>query len=278
MDGDLKIFISWSGGLAKGVGAVLHAWLPSMFDQILPFMSDVDISAGSRGLVQIEEALAGTRFGIVVTTRSNQHAPWLNFEAGALSKAVGNDPAFVAPFLVDFEREADITGPLQQFQANLNSEQGVRRIVSSIAKLLGVPEKAWEPRFDALWPNLQTRLYETAHTLSTTPEPKTRSSDDLLAEVLELVRSLVRTADSPSIPQKARTLADDLDTFLNSIDWDMRSRMMSTTGDKITSLRVGLAEPVDPGIIEAARQAILVRFDVEADISATPLPPLGELD
>ena len=67
-DDPLKVFISWSGERAKAVATVLHDWIPTMFDAVAPWMSDVDIAAGSRGLVEIEQALVGTRFGIVVTT------------------------------------------------------------------------------------------------------------------------------------------------------------------------------------------------------------------
>lgn len=271
-DEPLKIFISWSGELAKAVGTVLHEWLPTMFDQVQPWMSDVDIEAGSRGLNEIEQALLGTRFGIIIATHGNQHAPWLNFESGALSKAIGNNPAFVAPLLVDFQRETDLTGPLQQFQSNLMTENGLRRIMGSIAALLTVEKRAWEPRFKALWPDLEQRLAAAA-VVSGTSLSVQRSQDDLLAEILAHVRSLVRTADSPALPRRAPSVIDDFTNFINSIDWDVRSHSAGEHGGKLFMPRVGLAKPVDDAVIEAAKTAIQDRFGVEAVIEVDPTRP-----
>src|SRR5690606_29258703 len=44
----LKIFIGWSGTRSKAIARELRAWLPLLFDNVEPFMSDVDIDAGSR--------------------------------------------------------------------------------------------------------------------------------------------------------------------------------------------------------------------------------------
>jgi hypothetical protein len=49
IESDLKIFISWSGDLAREVTKVLRSWLPKMFDHIDPWASEVDIDAGLRG-------------------------------------------------------------------------------------------------------------------------------------------------------------------------------------------------------------------------------------
>jgi hypothetical protein len=115
-----KIFISWSGDLAREVTLVLHGWLPEMFDGIKPWMSAEDIDAGARGLEEIGEQLDSTSFGIIVVTQANQNAPWLNFEAGALSKRFGPRDARtrVAPLLVDLSSAGQIVGPIKQFQAN----------------------------------------------------------------------------------------------------------------------------------------------------------------
>src|SRR4051812_40799847 len=98
---DIKVFISWSGDLAKSVAVPLREWLPLLFDRVNPWASDVDIAAGQRSLAQIEAELQDSNFGIVVITAANQHEPWLNFEAGALSKVVQGDiEQRVVPLLV----------------------------------------------------------------------------------------------------------------------------------------------------------------------------------
>src|SRR4051794_8953617 len=97
-----KVFISWSGAYSRAIAAAVRDWIPLLFDTVTPFMSDHDIAAGERGLTVIETELEGTQFGIIVVTEENQHAPWLNFEAGALSKIITQDrKQRVAPLLVD---------------------------------------------------------------------------------------------------------------------------------------------------------------------------------
>ena len=69
----------------KRITHAMRDWLPTMFDHIEPWFSDVDIDAGSRGLNVIQERLDASEFGIIVVTPENLNKPWLVFEAGALS-------------------------------------------------------------------------------------------------------------------------------------------------------------------------------------------------
>jgi TIR domain len=84
----MKVFISWSGSKSQDVAVALGDWLPGVINRIEPFVSAKDIYAGSRWESEIASQLDTTNFGIVCVTRENQAAPWLNFEAGALAKAV----------------------------------------------------------------------------------------------------------------------------------------------------------------------------------------------
>jgi len=77
----------------------MRDWLPTMFDHIEPWFSDVDIDAGSRGLNVIQERLDASAFGIIVVTPENLNKPWLVFEAGALSKRLKGDPTKVVAVL-----------------------------------------------------------------------------------------------------------------------------------------------------------------------------------
>lgn len=79
MTGDkYKVFISWSGNLAKAVAFVWNDLLKLAFDMVDPFMSEAGIGAGERGLDKIATRLADTSFGIVVVTQENENSPWIN--------------------------------------------------------------------------------------------------------------------------------------------------------------------------------------------------------
>lgn len=197
---DVKVFISWSGELARAVAVALRDWLPLLFDRVAPWASDTDIAAGQRGLAQIEAELADTRFGLVVVTAENQRAPWLNFEAGALSKTVAGDAEHrVVPLLVDLASAADLTGPLAQFQAKTARRDGVRDVVRSLAAVAGIDEAVAGRRFDAYWPQLEAEIEaaKTAAPGGADAEPERREEADVLDEILLHVRSLRSDLEAP---------------------------------------------------------------------------------
>src|SRR5690242_4912467 len=95
----MKVFVSWSGPLSKGIALELREWLPNVLQGLEVFMSSEDIRSGSRWFEDGGRQLQASDFGVIVTTRANQQAAWLLFEAGALSKTLAR--ASVAPLLVD---------------------------------------------------------------------------------------------------------------------------------------------------------------------------------
>jgi hypothetical protein len=193
---DVKVFVSWSGDLAKAVAVGLREWLPLLFDRVAPWASDTDIAAGQRGLPQIEAELKDTRFGVVVVTAENQHAPWLNFEAGALSKTVPGDlDQRVVPLLVDLAGPTQLTGPLAQFQAKTAQKTGVRDLVRSLAAVAGIAEHVADARFEAYWPQLDTKIVAAVEAASAAAgEPAEKQAErpeaDVLDEILLHVRAL----------------------------------------------------------------------------------------
>jgi hypothetical protein len=185
----MKLFISWSGVRSKAVAESLRQWIPDILQAVTPWMSAMDIDAGARWSAEIERELEETHLGILCVTKRNQVAPWLLFEAGALAKAVGK--SLVCPYLVDLSTSDLKPGPLTLFQAKTAVEKDTLELVQAINRAL--PEPLAEERltrlFDKLWPELKKRLdnlpVEGDH------QPK-RSTDDMIEEVLGLVRELSR--------------------------------------------------------------------------------------
>ena len=92
----MKVFLSWSGSRSHKVALVFRDWLPSVIQEIVPYVSSEDIDKGARWSTDIAKELSDSKFGILCVTRDNINAPWLTFEAGALSKTM--DKAFVTRF------------------------------------------------------------------------------------------------------------------------------------------------------------------------------------
>lgn len=188
----MRVFVSWSGETSQAVAGALKNWLPDVLQQIKPWMSSSDLEAGLRSMGEIGKSLESTDFGIICLTPENLEAPWILFEAGALSKRF--ESARVLPYLFRLE-QGNITGPLAQFQNVLANKEGTRKLVGALYSSLPDPSldaNRMERAFEKWWPMLETRL-------AAIPEPDPNevmrelpSEQTLLNEILGIVRGLQR--------------------------------------------------------------------------------------
>lgn len=213
----LVVFISWSGARSRAVAEAIHQWLSDLFDNVEPWMSDREIASGSRGLDEIHHALARTACCIVVVTAQNQNSAWINYEAGAASRALGSS-AKVIPYLVGFASPAEIDGPLSQFQARLATMEGTSALVDTLADLAHVSRSIARRRFERFWPTLGSAV-QAAVQLAV-DQPVRRSERELLLEVVEHLRALGRP--SLQVPaglgERLETVAEMLETRPSRLD------------------------------------------------------------
>lgn len=120
----MKVFISWSGNISHKVAMVFREWLPSVIQSLEPYVSSEDIDKGARWSTDIAKELENSSFGILCVTKENLHAPWLSFEAGALSKTM--DKSYVTPFLYDIKR-SEVNGPILQFQSTIFDKESANK-------------------------------------------------------------------------------------------------------------------------------------------------------
>jgi hypothetical protein len=160
-------------------------------------MSSRDIQAGAKWSPEINAQLSQTKFGIICLTPENQHKPWVAFEAGALAKTV--DDAYVVPYLIGMDK-SEVEGPLAQFQAVSLDEKGTLGLVKSINRVpnndAALPERMLEKVFKRGWLELK-RDFENLPDADA-PIQKPRESDEILREILELVRDISRRAKRSS--------------------------------------------------------------------------------
>ncbi|WP_158712004.1 TIR domain-containing protein [Streptomyces virginiae] len=198
----MKIFISWSGTASEKCAEELRNWLPYINPTLAPFVSSRDISKGERGLPKIASELQDCAFGIVCVTRDNQAAPWINFEAGALSRELGD--SMLAPFLVDLPVK-DLEGPLTQFQAtDSRDKEEVWSLVTSINEKCDTSIDATRLRvvFERFWGDLSEKL-GTIRDSEPQSDLPVRETSDILNELVALVREqTVRIQRLESTSQK----------------------------------------------------------------------------
>jgi len=155
-------------------------------------MSDRDIEAGARWGPEVGRQLEDAKFGILFVSGRNVSAPWLLFEAGALAKAM--DEARVCPLLIDLEPENIPEGPLSQFQAKRANKKGLRDLVASINRALGdrgLSDERLQVIFEKFWPDLEKSWGTLPDDRS--PATKDRPTDEMIAEILRIVRQLARS-------------------------------------------------------------------------------------
>lgn len=189
----MNVFLSWSGSLSHEVAKALADWIPQVIQAVKPWLSSKDIEKGARWFGDIGESLSSTDFGIICLTASNLTAPWILFEAGALSKSL--DQARVCPLLVNV-KNSDLIGPLAQFNTSGIGQDDVRRLIGTLNARLPPEQKRsdglLDDAFKVWWPHLDGKLAQAIATAQQTEAqdrstPK-RKPDDVLDEILELTR------------------------------------------------------------------------------------------
>ncbi|BCQ09610.1 hypothetical protein JMUB5695_03059 [Mycobacterium heckeshornense] len=88
----------------------------------------------------------------------NYTKPWLNFEAGALSKKLKDDENRVTPVLVDFDLSALTNQPLVNYHAVTLDKEGMRRLCDSIARSANLNAQNVVQRFEQMWDSLDTGI------------------------------------------------------------------------------------------------------------------------
>lgn len=197
----MKVFLSWSGDLSRAIACSFRDWLPSVIQSVKPYVSSEDIDKGTRWSTDIAQELEESSFGILCITKENINAPWINFEAGALSKTI--DKARVSPFLFDVKR-SEVQGPLLQFQSTIYDKGDIGKLVLSINNFLLDDDRLVESRLDKAfqvwWPQLDRQLTELRDNAPQTSEMdagKQPADAAILEELLELARNQQKLLRSP---------------------------------------------------------------------------------
>ncbi|QWG59925.1 toll/interleukin-1 receptor domain-containing protein [Bacillus mycoides] len=155
----MKVFLSWSGSESRQLATIFKEWLPNVLQYVDPYMSAQDIAMGERWGNSIADNLEESVFGLIFVTPSNIKAPWINFEAGALSKTFESR---VIPILYRAEVTLLDQGPLKQFQSSKNLEKdSILSLIQSIniSNQEGrLDETRLEKAFEMWWPDLEEAI------------------------------------------------------------------------------------------------------------------------
>lgn len=198
----MKVFISWSGNKSLKVALVFRDWLPSVIQSIEPYVSSEDIDKGARWSTDIAKELEDSTFGILCVTKENLEAPWLSFEAGALSKTM--DKAFVSPFLFDIKR-SEVKGPILQFQSTIFQKDDIKKLVCTLNRACGdgnITETRLNKAFEVWFPTLEEELNKIKDVKEDSDSVPNKNailshSAEILEEILDLSRNNQKLLRNP---------------------------------------------------------------------------------
>lgn len=166
------MFLSWSGTASRQIAEILYGWIPRVLQAVEPFLSSQDIEKGERWLSSISTNLENIDVGIVVMTKSNIGAPWINFEAGALSKKI--DRSRIIPVLSGISDTDLVNHPLAQFQYVKIEKDDMTRLFRMLNQSCPkpLPELQFEETFN-LWFD---KYFDQLQKIKTTPAEKKEQS------------------------------------------------------------------------------------------------------
>lgn len=201
----MKLFISWSGEFSKKVAECLSIWIPTIIQTVDVFYSPDDIAKGENWSSRLSDELEQSNFGIVCLTSENVLAPWIHFEAGALSKVANSR---VSAIMLGIS-PSDVKGPLARFQNTAFNREDFHRLFLSINSSHETPLKqaVLDHAFDNSWEKLErdiTAIIEEYSSCSPVPTPEASqsnehdSSGEAIQEILSIVRTLGNSLSAPS--------------------------------------------------------------------------------
>lgn len=188
----MKVYIGWSGERSRLVGKIFNEMLPYFIHTCRPFFSP-EMGKGLQWLSEITDELRESAVGIFCLTKENLNAPWLLFEAGALSKGLPEN--HVCTFLLNLE-SSEITEPLSQFQDTKNTKEELFRLINTVNSYAKDPvsEQVISKNFEKWWPEFEEKLASIPPYEEITGKdlPPPRDRDEILEEMLGILRGMKR--------------------------------------------------------------------------------------
>jgi hypothetical protein len=185
----MRVFLSWHGPTSHSIALALREWLPSVIQNIKPWVSSEDIKKGARWSPAIAKELSECRAAVFCMTPDNLESPWMHFEAGAASNTPWS--ANICTYLFGVT-SANIEGAFSQFQATIatSKDDNLRllKTLNNAQEDAALDEKRLEHAFNTYWPQLDFELKKIR--AMKPPAKVQRDLRDIAEETLDIVRDI----------------------------------------------------------------------------------------
>lgn len=221
----MELFLSWSKSESKELAQIFRGWIPLVLQSCHPFMSQQDIELGKDWNTEINNHLKSSAVGILFVTPENINSPWLNFEAGALSKSLENNQKIIPILFAEETREIVLSeSPLKQFQSVITpDEEGIKKLIKTLNGCLesSMEESMLNKVFDMWWPELKAMLKEVGDKAQKdVTNIQESNNDEILLSLVEKVNQLTnQDRRSGRIPRQAIADLSDAQNLLLSANF-----------------------------------------------------------
>jgi len=181
----------------------------------------------------------------------------------------------VCPYLLDVDY-SEVPWPLARFQSTKMTKAETRKLLATINEALGeggLKEAVLDETFGLWWPRLETSI-ETARGLEAESKPVKRGPDEILEEVVNLVRSQSRQIEGLE-GDVSRLIAATCYGFLTS----PQSQVTPLSGSSISSSGMtvsgfaGLNSLAANALFQAAlKENTKKRFSIKDEAQDSPEP------
>lgn len=201
----MDVFLSWSTERSDKLATMFNEWISNVLPTVKTYISTQQIGPGERWSENIGKGLETNFMGIFFMVEENVNSPWLNFEAGAISKNI--DDSKVIPLLHKMKPE-QVSGPMAQFQSKqIDKEDDIFNIVKQINNGIRderrIDNEKLKTLFEKWYPDF-VKAYDKFQVENPAPEKdedKNSSalmdSGDQIGEILNIVRNLKRSDLKP---------------------------------------------------------------------------------
>lgn len=188
-----KVFVSWGGELSCKIAEAISRWMQMVIQSVDPFYSAKSIRSGSYYPAELIKNLESTSIGVICLTRECLDNNWIHFESGSIFKGI--EDARIHTLLFDIE-SSDVKPPLSFFQHKKFDKIHFKEFMEEINEATGdlkLSGDVFNSAFEKSWDDLYSEIQSILNSHDGSGEIPSRSTEDMVKEILDIVRSTQRS-------------------------------------------------------------------------------------
>jgi hypothetical protein len=186
------VFVSWSKDSQKAAEGFCD-WLPKVIQQVKVWHSG-HIESGAKWFTTLSESLSAIDFGVLMVSKKNYKEPWLQFEAGALAKAVHSK---VTPVFCNLSPLDVVHTPLVHLQGVKVNRDDFWKLISDVnptcAKPLG--QTILKDSFDLRWPEFE-KAFKAIEFESEAEAGAVDTQTERIARIEDVLEAMLRSSNN----------------------------------------------------------------------------------